>query len=155
MATVLRGQLSLFHALRRGGLRGLREARARRGLARAARSRAREERDHYHRGGVIEFASIARRTALYEQIAQRLEELNCPVAARGVERLERLLAEPSPFRDYGLAAQERNTRIASILRDLELECAEAVPDEKHAARELTRDGRARAVETDRSERVER
>lgn len=148
-------QLSLLHVLRHSGRRGLREARARRRLACAARSRAREERDHCHRGGVIEFASIARRTALYGKIADWLEELDRPVARRGVERLERLLGEPPPFRDYGLAAQERNARIASILRDLELECTEAVRDEKDASRELTRDGRGRAVETDRSQRVER
>jgi hypothetical protein len=154
VATALREQLSLLHALRRGGLRGLGEARARRRLARAARSRAREERDHCHRGGVIEFASVARRTALYERIAVRLEELDRPVARRGVERLERLLAEPPPFRDYGLAANERNTRIASILHDLEIDRAEAVRDEKDAASELTLDGRAGAVETDRSQRVE-
>ncbi len=101
---------------------------------------------------MIEFASIARRTALYERIAERLEELDHPVAALGVGRLERLLAEPPPFRDYGLTAKERNARIESILCDLKGDRIDGVPDENHTARV---DGRAGALEIDRSQRVER
>jgi hypothetical protein len=147
---VFRAQLSLLRIVRRHGLGGLREARARRRLADAVRRRAYEEREHCHRGGVIEFASVARRTALYERIAERLQELDRPVGALEVGRLERVLAEPPPFRDYGLAAQERNTRIESILRGLETDRAEALPDKNKAVHV---DGRAGAF--DRSQRVER
>lgn len=74
------------------------------------------------------------------------------MAALGVARLERLLAEPPPFRDYGVAAKERNARIESILRDLKNDRADALTDENHAA---SVDGRARAFEIDRSESAER
>jgi hypothetical protein len=142
----------LLHALRRNGFRGFREARARSRLARAIRNYAVDEREHRHRAGVIEFASIAARTALFAQIADRLEDLDRPVAASGVGRLERLLADPAPFRDYGPAAKERNARIESILRGLEPDAADAMPDESHAA---SVDGRAAALERNRSRRVER
>ena len=150
MAAVLLGKLSLLRVIRRHGIRGLREARARRRLAGAVRRRAHDEREHFHRGGVIEFDSIARRTALYERIAQRLEDLDRPVAEPGVGRLERLLVEPPPFRDYGRAAKERNARIESVLGDLERARADIGPNENHAA---THDGRAGAFETGRSQRV--
>jgi hypothetical protein len=156
VAAVFRDPLSLLHAVRRRGLRGLREARERRRLARGVRTRAHEEREQCHRGGVIEFASVSRRTVLYERIADRLEDLDHQVAVLGVRRLERLLAEPPPYRDYGAAAKQRNARIESILRDLDLDLergrAHAVRGENHAARV---DGRAGAVEIDRSQRVER
>jgi hypothetical protein len=152
VAAVFRDQLSLLSAVRRRGLRGLREARERRRLARGVRTRAHEEREQCHRGGVIEFASVARRTALYERIAERLEDLDHQVAVLGVRRLERLLAEPPPYRDYGAAAKQRNARIESILRDLERGRVHAVRGENHAARV---DGRAGPVEIDRSQRVER
>jgi hypothetical protein len=152
VAAVFRDQLSFLDAVRRHGLGGLRKARARRRLAGAVRKRAREEREHCHRGGVIEFASVARRTALYERIAERLEELDRPVGALGVGRLEHVLAEPPPFRDYGLAAKERNARIESILCDLEVDRPDAVPVENHTARV---DGRAGVFEIDRSQSVER
>jgi hypothetical protein len=152
VAAVFRDQLSLLHAVRRRGLRGLHEARERRRLSRAVRTRAHEEREHCHRGGVIEFASVARRTALYEGIADRLEELDRPISALGIGQLERLLAEPPPYRDYGAVAKERNARIELVLRALEGDRGDAIPDESHAA---CIDGRAGAAEIDRSQKVER
>jgi hypothetical protein len=142
----------LLRAIRRDGIRGFREARARRRLARAVRNFVVDEREHRHRAGVIEFASIAARTALFAQIADRLEDADRPLAVSGVERLERLLAEPAPFRDYGPAAKQRNARIESILRDLEPDAAHALAGESHAANV---DGREGGFELDRSRRVER
>jgi hypothetical protein len=155
VATFFEEQRSLVRALRRHRLRGFLEARSRQRLARAVRRHARDEREHRHRGGVIEFASIAARTALYERIAERLQDLDLPVAAHGVGRLERLLAEPAPFRDYGPRARERNACIESVLADLEIERADKVADESHSAPELAIDGRAGAFEIDRSGRAEK
>ena len=115
---------SALLVLRREGVRGLLAARGRDRLARAVRNHARREREHCHRAGVVEFASVAARTALYDAIAQRLEELDRPIAPRGLARIESLLAEPPPFRDYGPAATARNARIATILADLEVEHAD-------------------------------
>jgi hypothetical protein len=155
VATFFGEHRSLVRAFRRQGLRGFLEARSRQRLARAVRRHARDEREHRHRAGVIEFASIAARTSLYERIAERLQDLDLPVAARGVGRLERLLAEPAPFRDYGPRARERNARIESVLADLEIERADAVADENHPAPELAGDGRAGALQVDRSGRAEK
>lgn len=155
MAAFLAEHRSLLRAFRRHGLRGLGEARARCRLARAVRRHARDEREHRHRGGVIEFASIAARTALYERIAERLEDLDLPVAAPGVGRLERLLAEPPPFRDYGPAAKERNGRIESILVDLERDRADTARDQNQAPRQVNVDGGAGAFEIDRPQRAEK
>jgi hypothetical protein len=149
---VLRDQLSFLHAVWRHGLRGLREARERRRLACAVRTRAREEREQYHRGSVIEFASLARRTALYERIAERLEDTDRPASPLGVGQLEGLLAEPPPYRDYGIVAEERNARIELVLSDLEVDGGDAMPAETPAS---CFDRRAGAVEIDRSQRVER
>ena len=136
---------SLLRVLRRHGLRGLGEARSRRRLAHAVRRHARRERERCHRAGVIEFASVAARTALYERIADRLEELDRAVADCGVERLEHLLAEPPPFRDYGLPAKDRNARIESILADLESEGAGKFADRNSAPTdEFPAKGRAAA-----------
>lgn len=142
MATFLDERGSLLRAAQRLGLRGLLEARKRRRLARAVRRRAREEREHCHRGAVIEFASVAARTALYERIAEHLEDVDRPVAALGVGRLERLLAEAPPIRDYGPRAGARNARIASILA--ELERAGSTCERSRAGRELPSDGRSPA-----------
>jgi hypothetical protein len=101
------------------GLAVPREHRERRRLARRVRAHARAERERYHRAGVIEFDSIAVRTALYEQIARRLDESSRPLAESGLDQLESLLAEPPPVRDYGPRAAARNERIASVLADLE------------------------------------
>jgi hypothetical protein len=92
---------------------------------------------------------------LYERIAKRLEKLDYPVAYRAVEGLERLLAEPPPFRDYGPAAKERNARIESILVDLEVDRADTVMDQNHAFREGDVDGRADAFAVDRRQRAEK
>jgi hypothetical protein len=136
---------SLTLPSRRGALfQGARVTPARHRLARAVRRHARDEREHCHRAGVIEFASVAARTALYERIAERLEDTDRPVAALGVERLERLLVETPPFRDYGPRARARNARIESILADLELEHAATLADEKRA-HELPADGDPRAA----------
>jgi len=79
----------------------------------------RDERDVFHRASVIEFGSIAARTALYERIAQRLEDTAQPIAPAGVRRLEQLLDEPPPVRDYGPRARALNGHIESILAELE------------------------------------
>jgi hypothetical protein len=150
VATILGHRLSLIRALGRRGPRGLLEACSRRRLARAVRRHARNEREHLHRGGVIEFRSIAARTALYEGIAARLEDLDLPVAVRGIESIERLLAEPAPFRDYGPRAWARNARIGSVLADLEVEQTDTGTDLNRWATELFRNGRSGAVRADRS-----
>jgi hypothetical protein len=155
VATFFGEHRSLVRAFRRQGLRGFLEARSRQRLARAVRRHARDEREHRHRAGVIEFASIAARTALYERIAERLEDLDLPVAARGVARLERLLAEPAPFRDYGPRAKARNACIESVLADLEFERAETAADDNRPAPELALDGRAGVFDIDRSGRAEK
>jgi hypothetical protein len=90
----------------------------RRRLARSVRGYAQAEREEYHRAGVLELGSVAARTALYEQIAERLEGTDGPLPAEPLERLRALIAEPPPIRDYGPRAEERNTRIAAILADL-------------------------------------
>jgi hypothetical protein len=91
--------------------------RKRRRLARAVRRYARAEHEQYHRGGVVELASIGARAELYQRIADRLEA-DGPLAARVLAELEHLLAEAPPVRDYGAAAQARNARIAGILAGL-------------------------------------
>ena len=115
-------------------------------LARAVRIHAGHEREQCHRGGVIEFASVSTRAALYEEIAKRLEDLDCPIASVGLTRLERLLAEPPPFRDYGGVAAARNARIASILGDLELEqtCSLAGLETPTCERNQNEDGYTRS-----------
>jgi hypothetical protein len=97
------------------------EARRRRRLARALRTYARDEREESHRASVIELSSVAQRAALLEDLMRRLEDVSRPVSRPGLEQLERLLAEPLPFRDYGPRAERRNERIAGILAQLESE----------------------------------
>jgi hypothetical protein len=94
-------------------------ARQRLRLARAVRDYAHAERDLYHRAGVLEFASVASRAALYERIVDRLEQTDHALADEALRRLEGLIAESPPVRDYGPRAAERNARIASILDSLE------------------------------------
>lgn len=114
-------------------------------LARTVRIHAGHEREQCHRGGVIEFASVSTRAGLYEGIAKRLEDLDRPIASVGLTRLERLLAEPPPFRDYGGAAAARNARIASILGDLELEtCSLAGLEAPTCGRNQNEDGYTRS-----------
>jgi hypothetical protein len=90
-------------------------------LARALRAYARDEREESHRSAVIELGSVAERTALLEDLLRRLENTARPVSNAGLEQVERLLAEPLPFRDYGPRAEQRNQRIAAILADLDRE----------------------------------
>jgi hypothetical protein len=121
MAAFALQRWSLARLLRRHSLERAFKKRERRRLARVVRRHARAERDDYHRGDVIEFDSIAIRTALYELIARVLEDLDRPLAKDGLSELESLLAEPPPFRDYGPNAQARNDRIAAILDKLKTE----------------------------------
>jgi hypothetical protein len=93
-------------------------ARERRRLARAVTRYAREERERYHRGGVLEFETLAARSALYDQIAQVLEDSGSDISKVAMGRLRLLLAEQPPVRDYGVRAQERNDFITAILADL-------------------------------------
>jgi hypothetical protein len=94
-------------------------ARERRRLARLVRAYAQAEHEQYHRAGVLELDSISARAALYERIAERLEDTAHPLANQGLSRLEDLIAETPPVRDYGPRAQGRNALIAAILADLE------------------------------------
>jgi hypothetical protein len=94
-------------------------ARERRRLAREVRAYAQTEHEQYHRAGVLELDSVSARAALYERIAERLENAASPLAAEGLRRLEDLMAEAPPVRDYGPRAQDRNELIAAILADLE------------------------------------
>jgi hypothetical protein len=97
------------------------DERRRRRLARELRAYARNEREQSHRASVIELSSVAQRAALLEDLIRRLEDVSRPVSRAGLERLEELLAEPLPFRDYGPRAALRNERIARILVQLESE----------------------------------
>lgn len=119
MATFAKRRWILLPDIRRLGLRGPREDRERKWLARRVRAFAHAERDQYHRAGIIEFDSIAIRSALYELIARRLEDSGRTVGKGGLSQLESLLAESPPIRDYGPRAEARNERIASILAELE------------------------------------
>jgi hypothetical protein len=71
------------------------EIRLRRRLAADVRRHAGAEAAHLKRRGVVDFREIARRTALYELIALRLEEVVVPVEPRGMERIQGLLDDPS------------------------------------------------------------
>jgi hypothetical protein len=93
-------------------------ARRRRRLARAVARYAKEERERYHRAGILEFETLAARSALYEEIAQALQAPDRDVSQVALARLRLLLAEQPPVRDYGPRAQERNAHIAAILADL-------------------------------------
>jgi cell fate (sporulation/competence/biofilm development) regulator YmcA (YheA/YmcA/DUF963 family) len=83
------------------------------------RAYAQAEHEQYHRAGVLEFDSVSARAALYERIAARIEDTARPLAEEGLRRLEDLIAEIPPVRDYGPRAQDRNELIAAILADLE------------------------------------
>lgn len=100
------------------------------------------------------FASIAARTALLMAIADRLDDIDRPVARLGIERLERLLAEPAPFRDYGPRAIERNARINSILEDLETEEPNRVAEQTPQLA-LRNDGDRRGFSVRRKRRTQR
>jgi hypothetical protein len=84
------------------------------------RAYAQAEHEQYHRAGVLELDSVSVRAALYERIAERLEDAAGPLAAEGLRRLEDLIAEAPPMRDYGPRAQDRNELIAAILAALEV-----------------------------------
>jgi cell fate (sporulation/competence/biofilm development) regulator YmcA (YheA/YmcA/DUF963 family) len=94
-------------------------ARERRRLAREVRAYAQAEHEQYHQAGVLELDSVAARAALYERVAERIEDISRPVAEESLRRLENLIAESPPVRDYGPRAQDRNELIAAILADLE------------------------------------
>ena len=94
-------------------------ARERRRLAREVRAYAQAEHEQYHRAEVLELDSVAARAALYERIAERIEDSARPLAEEGLRRLENLIAESPPVRDYGPRAQGRNQLITEILADLE------------------------------------
>jgi hypothetical protein len=93
-------------------------SRERRHLSRAVQRYALAEREHFHRAGVVEFHTVAERSALYEQIVDRLRDLERPLPEDALRRLQLILSEPPPVRDYGLRAEQRNARIASVLADL-------------------------------------
>jgi hypothetical protein len=94
-------------------------SRERRRLAQSVRRYSREECDRYHRAGVIQLGKLADRSALYERIAERLEQADHDPSEQGLHDLRLLLSEAPPVRDYGPRAGERNARIATILAELE------------------------------------
>ena len=72
------------------------------------------------RGGLVEFRSITRRTALYELIARHLEK----PYRRGenpdaLADLHSLITEKPAISDAGSAAAARDRRVAAILVSLE------------------------------------
>ena len=93
--------------------------RERRRLSREVQRYAVAEREHFHQASVVEFDTVAQRSALYERIAERLRDLDRPLPEDALRELELLLSEPPPVRDYGLNAVRRNERIASVLAELE------------------------------------
>lgn len=93
--------------------------RERRRLFRDVQRYALAEREHFHRASVVEFDTVAERSALYERIADRLRDLERPLPEDALHDLELFLSEPPPIRDYGLNALRRNERIAAVLAELE------------------------------------
>ena len=93
--------------------------RERRRLCREVQRYALAEREHFHRASVVEFDTVAERSALYERIADRLRDLERPLPEDALRGLELILSEPPPVRDYGLNAVRRNERIAAVLAGLE------------------------------------
>lgn len=93
--------------------------RERRRLSREVESYALAEREHFHRASVVEFDTVAERSDLYERIVARLRDFDRPLPEGPLRRLEVILSEPPPVRDYGLNAVRRNERIASVLAELE------------------------------------
>jgi hypothetical protein len=81
------------------------ESRSRRRLASEVRRHAGSEADLLRRSGVVDFREIARRAALYELIALRLEAVDLPVEPRGVDSVRRLLEE-GPRRERARGAAE-------------------------------------------------
>jgi len=94
------------------------DRRTRRRLVRAVERRAEFEHEQCHRGGVVEFESVAARSALYGLIVRRLQDGRSSLPPAGLKELEHLLAEPPPHRDYGANAEARNDRIARVLERL-------------------------------------
>jgi hypothetical protein len=94
-------------------------SRERRRLSRAVQRYALAEREHYHRAGVVEFDTLAARSALYEQIVDRLQDPDRPLPEGTLRRLQLIISEPPPIRDYGPRAEKRNARIASVLAELD------------------------------------
>jgi hypothetical protein len=71
-------------------------------------------------GGVVEFRSITRRTALYELIARHLESTSSRrVNPDALADLQSLMTERPTISDTGLAAATRDRRVAAILVSLE------------------------------------
>lgn len=93
--------------------------RERRRLSREVERYAFSEREHFHRASVVEFDTVAERSALYERIADRLRDFDRPLPEDARRDLELILSEPPPVRDYGLNAVRRNERIAVVLAELE------------------------------------
>jgi hypothetical protein len=93
--------------------------RDRRRLSRAVQRYALAEREHFHRASVVEFDTVAERSALFERIAERLRDLDRPLPEGALRDLEIILSEQPPVRDYGLNAVRRNERIAAVLAELE------------------------------------
>jgi hypothetical protein len=89
-------------------------------LARLVRLHARREAARRRGGGVVDFRSIARRGALYELIARRLEKPLGPAPTREtLSELQGFFARPAPSLDAGMTARARDARVASILLALE------------------------------------
>ena len=93
-------------------------ARERRRLARAVTRYAYQEGEKNHRAGILEFQTLATRSALYDEITAALRDSDCDISQAAIGRLRLLLAEQPPVRDYGPRALERNDHIAAILDDL-------------------------------------
>src|SRR5215218_3177649 len=82
--------------------------RGRRRLAREVRAYAQVEHEQYHRAGVLELDSVSARAALYERIAELLEDAARPLAGEGLRRLEDLIAEAPPVPHSAPRPKARN-----------------------------------------------
>ena len=89
-------------------------------VALRVRAHAQLEAARRRRGGVVEFRSITRRTALYELIARHLESPHRSGAnPEALADLQSLITERPPIGDTGSTAAARDRRVAAILVSLE------------------------------------
>lgn len=90
------------------------------GAALRVRAHARLEAARRRRGGVVDFRSISRRTALYELIARQLEGPGCGRACpEALADLTSLMTEGPAISDTGPTAAARDRRVAAVLVSLE------------------------------------
>jgi len=95
--------------------RGARRSQLR--LAGVVRRHARIEGMRGRRAGVVDFAALRERAALWEQLAEALGSDDV-VDERLVTHARALLAGSTWARDYGVLARDRNERIGALVEDV-------------------------------------